>query len=292
MSCEASKQIKSFFLQHFSEKVLHPSRKPIGFCVKRPESAAKKVGFPSTPLQNPAIQTAANSALTPAVVPEPDDTARFFDLWLAQPSWSPILLTQRGWQTVINPSGKKVPLVLGTIESHYRRAVAILGKRFGRLTNYLMIDVDINSLFHPRNGGLKPILDAMDALGLCRYLLVRSSASGGLHIYFPLAEPVSSWGLACAAHAALTAHGVEIIGGQCELFPNKKSFNAEHNGHRLPLQNGSFLLDDDFSCISNEKACFVNYWKTAATHQDNETLLLALTGKVVFTPVPTTPAVT
>lgn len=289
--CEASQQIKSFFVQYFSEKVLHSSSKVMGFCGKSMNNAAQTHDFLATSRQNTALQTAANAVLTPAVVPERDGIVQFFDLWLAQPSWSPIILTQRGWQTVINPSGKKVPLVLGTIESHYRRAVAILGKRFGRLTNYLMIDVDINSPFHPRNGGLKPILDAMDALGLCRYLLVRSSASGGLHIYFPLAEPVSSWGLACAAHAALTAHGVEIIGGQCELFPNKKSFNAEHNGHRLPLQNGSFLLDDDFSCISNEKACFVNYWKTAATHQDNETLLLALAGKVVFTPVPITPTV-
>ena len=127
-----------------------------------------------------------------------------------------------------------MPLNLGMIESHYRRAVAILGKRFGRLTNYLMIDVDINSPFHPRNLGLKPILDAMDAIGLCRYLIVRSSSSGGIHIYFPLAEPVSSLGLAYVAHAALTAHGVNVVGGQCELFPNKRSFNAEHNGPSPP----------------------------------------------------------
>lgn len=231
-------------------------------------------------------------ALQERRVSKKDLNSAFFNIWLAQPSWSPILLTQRGWQTIVNSSGKKVPLVLGTVESHYRRTVAILGKRFGRLTNYLLIDVDINSLFHPRNGGLAPILNAMEALGLCRYLLVRSSTSGGLHIYFPLDEPVSSWGLACAAHAALTAYGVEIIGGQCELFPNKKAFNAEHNGHRLPLQNGSFLLDDNFSCISNEKACFLHGWQTAATRQDKETLLLALAGKITFTPAPVAPTAT
>ena len=283
--CEASQPIKNFFLQYFSEKVLLSSNKSSPFCAKSRPSAAKTPPSLSTSLQNAALRTAANPTPTPALIPEPDGIARFFDLWLAQPSWSPIILTQRGWQTVLNDSGKKVPLNLGMIESHYRRAVAILGKRFGRLTNYLMIDVDTNSPFHPRNLGLKPILDAMDAIGLCRYLLVRSSSSGGLHIYFPLAEPVSSLGLAHVAHAALTAHGVNVVGGQCELFPNKRSFNAEHNGHRLPLQDGSFLLDDDFSCVSNEKAYFVHRWQTAATHQDETQLQQSLAGHAVLTPV-------
>ena len=202
----------------------------------------------------------------------------FFALWTLCPSWLPILKKEHGWITIVNPSGKKVPLVLGSIESHYRRDY-IIGKRFGKLTNYLMIDVDRNSPFHPCNGGIKPILDAMEALGLCRYLIVRSSSSGGIHIYFPLAEPVSAWGLACAAHAALTAAGVRVVGGTCELFPNKKAFNAEHNGHRLPLQQGSFLLDDDFRCIDNDKAAFLVQWQHCAARQDEMLLAAALAHK-------------
>ena len=202
----------------------------------------------------------------------------FFALWTLCPSWSPILKKKNGWITIVNPAGKKVPLVLGSIESHYRRDY-IIGKRFGKLTNYLMIDVDRKSPFHPYNGGIKPILDAMEALGLCRYLIVRSSSSGGIHIYFPLAEPVSAWGLACAAHAALTAAGVRVAGGVCELFPNKKAFNAEHNGHRLPLQQGSFLLDDDFRCIGNDKTAFLVQWQNSATRQDEVLLTAALSQK-------------
>ena len=277
--CEASNQIKNFFLQHFSEKVLHPSRKSIDFCVKRLENAAKGRTSLSTFRQNPAPQTADNS--------ERDDTAHFYALWLAQPSWSPIILTKAGWITVKGSGTKQVPLTLRTLESYYRRG-HIIGKRFSKLTNYLMIDIDINSSFHPDNGGFHAILVTMEHLGLCRYLIVCSSTSGGLHLYFPLPEPINSWQLAYTAHSALTANGVQIIGGQCELFPNKKSFNAEHNGHRLPLQNGSFLLDDDFSCISNDKADFLRHWQTAAAHQDEETLQLALSGKVVFAP-PSTP---
>ena len=202
----------------------------------------------------------------------------FFQLWLDQPSWSPIIKQTDGWITIVNRSGKKVPLVLGTVESHYRRDI-ILGKRFGLLTNYLMIDVDTGSPFHPSNGGIEPILAAMEALGLCRYLLIRSSASGGLHIYFPLAEPVSSWGVACAAHAALTTAGVRVAGGICELFPNKKAFNAEHNGHRLPLQQGSFILDDDFRCTGNNKAVFLRQWQHCQTGQDEALLADVLAEK-------------
>ena len=246
---------------------------------KRSSNPSKDKGFAS-----PKSSQQFNKQSAPTSFDEPD--SNFFALWLTQPSWSPIIKKPDGWITIVNhQSGKKVPLVLGTIESYFRRNIPV-GKRFGRLTNYLMIDVDTGSPFHPRNGGLQPILDAMESLGLCRYLLVRSSNSEGLHIYFPLAEAVSSWGLACAAHAALTAAGVTVAAGICELFPNKKAFNAEHNGHRLPLQNDSFILDSDFRCISNGKAVFLAQWHTCAAGQDDQYLAQQLTEKLVSVPQP------
>ncbi len=216
---------------------------------------------------------------------ESDETDQFFfRLWIEQPSWSPIIKNHQGWKTAISPDGiKKVPLTLGSIKSHYRRHI-VLGKRFGKFTNYLLIDIDIGSPFHPRNGGIEPILAAMESVGLCRYLIIRSSDSGGIHIYFPLAEPVSSWGLACAAHAALTAAGVKIGGGICELFPNRKAYNAEHNGHRLPLQDGSFVLDSDFRCSGNSRAVFLQQWQHCTAGQNSEHLAELLTEKPL--PVP------
>ena len=276
--CQASEHIKNFFLQHFSEKVLRSSSKSSTFSEKCLASAANPPTSLSNCLQNTALPAAANSAPTPAVIAKDDTEAQFFDLWLAQPSWSPIIKRADGWITIVNPAGKKVPLVLGTVKSHYRRGI-ILGKRFGKLTNYLLIDVDINSPFHPRNDGIQLILDAMESLGLCRYLLIRSSDSQGLHIYFPLAEPVSSWAIAYAAHAALTAAGVTIAGGICELFPNKKAFNAEHNGHRLPLQDGSFILNNDFRCTSNAKTVFLQQWQLCAAGQDDKHLAEQLVQK-------------
>lgn len=267
----ASQFVKSFFVQHFSQKVLHPRPTFTAFCTKNSESDTRFPNSQSDLPESPALQTDKVSLLTPAISNECDTLTRFYELWTTLPSWSPILKKDDGWITIVNPSGKKVPLVLGTVESHYRRHI-ILGKRFGKLTNYLMIDVDINSPFHPRNGGIDKILAAMEALGLCRYLLVRSSTSGGIHIYFPLAEPVSAWAIACAAHAALTAAGITIAGGICELFPNKKAFNAEHNGHRLPLQDGSFILDDDFNCIGNSKTVFLRQWQICAAGQGTKQL--------------------
>ena len=216
--------------------------------------------------------------------PFSDEDQQFFRLWLEQPSWSPILLNQHGWQTAVNHTGKKVPLNLKTIESYYRRHI-VLGKRFSKLTNYLLIDIDTGSPYHPNNGSIQPVLDAMESLGLCRYLLIRSSTSEGLHIYFPLNESVSSWGLACLADAALAAHGITVAAGQCELFPSKKALNSEYNGHRLPLQDGSFLLDNDFCPFSNHFADFLQDWRLASNYQDNETLLRALKTKAVPVPV-------
>jgi hypothetical protein len=286
----ASREMQSFSqkLLPFCEKPLNPSGKSLSFCAKPIENAAKHRSFVPTFQQKAAPQTAATVALVPPPIPERDYTHLFYQLWLTHPSWSPILLTANGWITVKGSGKKQVPLTLKTIESYYRRG-HIIGKRFGQLTHYLMLDLDINSPFHPDHGGFHPILMTMERFGLCRYLIVRSSTSGGLHLYFPLPEPVNSWQLAYTAHSALTADGIQIAGGICELFPNKKAFNAEHNGHRLPLQNGSFLLDDDFCPISNHKADFVTRWETAAAHQDNEALTLALNNSSAVYAPPSTP---
>ena len=298
----ASRYVKSFFVHGFSEKVMHSDQKGSDFSKNHYLFGENHIDFAENHInsvthsaQNQTGQIDAIQSSAPAVCHKHDDTARFYELWTAQPSWSPIIKKADGWITIVNNSGKKVPLVLGTVESHYRRNI-ILGKRFGKLTNYLMIDIDINSPFHPRSKGIEQILAAMEALGLCRFLLVRSSTSEGIHIYFPLAEPVSAWGLACIAHAALTAAGITITGGICELFPNKRALNAEHNGHRLPLQAGSFLLDKDFCPISNHKADFLVRWQTAASHQDEKKLQRVLSGSAVYaspsTPVEPLPTLT
>lgn len=198
----------------------------------------------------------------------------FYDIWLQLSSWLPIQLVAKSsepsWITLKNPKGKAIPFGLNHLQSAYEGPTGdAIGKRFGRLTNYLMVDIDSTSIHHPLNNAPDAVLEALENLGLCEPIIIRSSCSGGLHIYFPLHEPMPSWQVAKFAHYALTQAGIEIIGGQCELFPNKKAYTSgkitEYNGHRLPLQYGSYLLDDDFQPISNSQELFVKHWKFAAS---------------------------
>jgi hypothetical protein len=77
-------------------------------------------------------------------------------------------------------------------------------------------------------------------------LLIRSSHSGGLHLYLPLPELVKTFDLAVALHHCLSAQGFAIASGTLEIFPNPKPYGVEkiihYNGHRLPLQPASGLL--------------------------------------------------
>jgi hypothetical protein len=115
---------------------------------------------------------------------------------------------------------------------------------------------------------------ALETLGIVRTLLIRSSHSGGLHLYIPLPEPVKTFDLAVALHECLTAQGFQFTNGQLEQFPNVKTYGNEkiihYNGHRLPLQpgTGSCLLDDDLNPISDRLADFLHQWQQAASQQD------------------------
>lgn len=128
-----------------------------------------------------------------------------------------------------------------------------------------MVDIDITSQYHPLADGPDVILEALEGIGLCEPVIIRSSRSGGLHLYFPLSESESSWQVALLMHQALKLSGISIKCGQCETFPNKKSRNSDYNGHRLPLQQGSCILDDDFNPISNSPELFVKHWAIAAS---------------------------
>lgn len=198
----------------------------------------------------------------------------FLNLWLKDPSWSPIHRTGDRWVTAKSKTGKQVPLTKAAIQRCYNGKAFqnIIGKRFGKKTAYLMLDIDSGSQYHPKNGSLSPVLSAMEEIGLCRYLLVRSSDSEGLHVYFPLAESVGSWAIASAVTVALKANDVAIAPGTCELFPNKRAYNSDYNGHRLPLQRGSYILDEDFAPVTQDMGAFVAQWAIASQGQDFEAL--------------------
>lgn len=161
----------------------------------------------------------------------------------------------------------------------------LVGVRFGSRTSYALIDIDRTSLYHPvsHSSGLTLILAALETIGIVRYVLVRSSYSGGLHLYLPLPYAVPTFGLAQALKQCLEAQGIAISAGQVETFPNTKAYALpgtyiEYNAHRLPLQpdSGSCLLDVDSNPIGTDLGQFFHHWDLAAAGQDLETLQEAI----------------
>jgi hypothetical protein len=147
----------------------------------------------------------------------------------------------------------------------------LYGVRFGKLTHYLMLDIDSGSRYHPNQDpyAITRIVAALQPLGLTHPVAVTSSYSGGFHLYFPFYQGQSSWAIANAASALLESSGIVPTPGQLELFPNARRYSTsltDYNGHRLPIQNGSYLLDDDYQPIFTTRDRFVEHWNFAENH--------------------------
>ena len=184
------------------------------------------------------------------------------------------------WQTA-----NTYPLRPRVLWRLWQDAGQLVGVRFNSTTSYGLIDLDVSSAYHPRQDAnlLATIRAALETIGIYRVILLRSSWSGGLHLYLPLSEAVPTFGLACALKQCLEAQGLTIAAGQLEVFPNCKSYAikgsySEYNAHRLPLQptSGSSLLDDDLSPISGDLSRFFEQWDSAAAAQDMRELREAI----------------
>jgi hypothetical protein len=163
----------------------------------------------------------------------------------------------------------------------------VLGVRFDQTTEYGLLDIDVQSPYHPKQnpGAIAAIQIALETIGITRTVLVRSSWSDGLHLYFPLNGAVNTFNLAVAVKFCLQTQGFEVKEGQLEIFPNDKSYGVVtkilYKGHRLPLQpeTGSWLLDDDLQAVSQELSDLFRVWDTASIGQDmaelNSALLIA-----------------
>ena len=171
----------------------------------------------------------------------------------------------------------RYPITGRALYDHWADPDTLIGVRFGVNTAYGMLDIDKNSPYHPQQSEkqFRGILQALEDIGLVRPLIVQSSFSEGLHVYYPLPETVSSFALACGIKASLKAQGYEIASGVLEIFPNTKAYGTkekptEFNGHRLPLQKGSYMLNDDLEKIGNDLNHFVFVWQICQDSQDIE----------------------
>ena len=146
----------------------------------------------------------------------------------------------------------------------------LYGVRFGAKSDYLMLDVDRSSAYHPTQDrfAVQGITQALEPLGCVSHLCITSSHSKGLHLYFPLEKAQNSWAIGLVATVLLERAGFKVKSGQLEVFPNPKSYTGEgtqslYNAHRLPLQPGSQLLNEDWQPVYSTQALFVQQWQFA-----------------------------
>ena len=184
-----------------------------------------------------------------------------------------------GWDFIIKEtpesawkSVKKYKLTEQKAWYKYTDSEEILGLRFGQETTHGMYDIDLGSIHDPRKQeeSLRLLEGELEEWGIVRFVLLQSSYRQGLHLYFFLAKPVNTFRLACVMNKAASEVGIEIKRGQLETFPNTKGYNRLFNGHRLPLQQGSYLLDKDYIPYSNRLEDFLDAaeWSEAGNDVD------------------------
>jgi hypothetical protein len=159
-------------------------------------------------------------------------------------------------------------------DRHLQQGTYLYGVRFGPLTRYLALDIDRHSAYHPRHDpfAIQNMLAALEVIGLVAYVAVRSSDSGGIHLYFPFAQEQKSWGIAQVVSTLLAQAGFKLTPGQLESFPNPRPYTVGtpslYNGHRVPLQTGSYLLNAHWEAVYSDQAAFVQQWRWAERRND------------------------
>ena len=168
-------------------------------------------------------------------------------------------------------------------ESYWQDPKISLGLRFGGQTKFGCLDLDKNSknnpLVNPKR--YRSLLKSLKKIGIKQIILIRSSNSRGVHVFFFLPEEINSFDLACALFRVLSENGFEIKAGQLEIFPNTKRYKKKgegfslFNGLRVPMQPGSgaTLLDPKtFEPVSGGAAEFVELMNSSVNRQDFELL--------------------
>ncbi len=239
----------------------------------RPQLRRDRNNNPNPPKSAKHQYLLKESQLQPYVTDPADIPEAFLNIWLECPSFTPILKQYdgRGWYSLTAKSKKRVPLTREQLVKAYTGQSPIIGARFGKYTNRVVIDIDKNSQYHPSINGLKawkPILDALASIGLLKNLPFCSSHSGGYHLSFPLPCHQRTWTIARLVKKTLKRHGIIVQPGICEVFPNTKAYNSDYNAIRLPKQrNDSYLVDDELRRVDCSFEEFVQLWHAAAASQ-------------------------
>lgn len=143
--------------------------------------------------------------------------------------------------------------------------------------HFLVLDVDIGSPYHPSQdpSAIDRICGLLADHGIERLLRVRSSSSGGLHLWAPLPAQ-GTRELARWLEQRITAGGFHVAKGHLELFPNLAHPGKAHNGIRLPLiAPDSWILDDDLQPVHQSIERLCDEWSACLACNEEFTVGLA-----------------
>lgn len=208
-----------------------------------------------------------NKQLAPAYLQKYDLRTRYTRIFTH--AWDFIVkkTPSAAWQSL-----RKYKLTEQKLWYKYTNKDVILGVRFGTITTYGLYDIDDNSPYHPdgQKEAIERLQSELEEWGICRVVPIQSSSNKGIHLYFFLDRPVSTFRLACVMRNASANAGLILSGGQLEAFPNTKAYNSLYQGHRLPLQDGSFLLDEEYNPYSKSLEEFLTAagWSAAGNDSD------------------------
>jgi hypothetical protein len=153
-------------------------------------------------------------------------------------------IPEPNWRT-----NRKYPLTKGEFLKLYTDELSLLGVSFGDTTRYVMLDIDIDSPYHPNNDpqAYARLLLVLESIGLVYPVPIRSSHSGGIHIYYFFPRPVSTFRIAALIRVTLI---------NAKAYSEDKKKPSYYKAHRLPFQlgSGACLLDqwgEELICAAN-----------------------------------------
>ena len=174
------------------------------------------------------------------------------------------------------------PIEHRNLWSAYQDPEQLIGLSFGTTSHYAVLDIDRGSPYHPASSEVQyqELLGAYEAIGINNVVTVQSSTSGGLHIYLVFPKALPTFNLAKMLRLTANRAGYEVKDGTLEIYPNTKAFSKEgktaYKPLRLPLQQGSYLLDKDFEPYSNDIEVFLEQAEAAAEEQDIDLVEIAI----------------
>lgn len=171
------------------------------------------------------------------------------------------------WDRLREPLDLQVFLSLSAAE-------VIVGVELNYRTQLFTFDVDWGSRYHPSKDpqAFKHLLDCLEEIGLCRPIPLSSSESKGIHVHYWLDRVVASR----LANRTISEHlkraGFILASGVLEILPRNLD---GPQCLRLPLQQGSFLLNEDWLPYSSSKADYLKQMQWSKAGNDASALVQA-----------------